>query len=145
VKKTCLRMAADGQLTTDPYGRYTTPPLSPKPQERPVPPTANTTTSATSHDRRTTVTKLLLTADEAAEIVGIGRAKVYELLRLGQIESVRIGRRSAGFVMSWRLGRACARALVWEERGPVSSTRTGGLIGQRNAHRSWTRILGGRA
>lgn len=91
------------------------------------------------------MTKLLLTADEAAEIVGIGRAKVYELLRLGQIESVRIGRRSAGFVMSWRLGRACARALVWEERGPVSSTRTGGLIGQRNAHRSWTRILGGRA
>ena len=29
VKKTCVRMAADGQLTTDPYGRYTTPPTVP--------------------------------------------------------------------------------------------------------------------
>jgi excisionase family DNA binding protein len=36
--------------------------------------------------------KLLLTAEEAAEVVGVGRTKVYELLRVGQIESVRIGR-----------------------------------------------------
>lgn len=36
--------------------------------------------------------KLLLTAEEAAAMVGLGRTKVYELLRVGQIESVRIGR-----------------------------------------------------
>lgn len=36
--------------------------------------------------------KLLLTAEEAAELVGVGRTKVYELLRVGHIESVRIGR-----------------------------------------------------
>jgi len=29
VKKTCQRMAHDGQLTTDPHGRYTTPPTVP--------------------------------------------------------------------------------------------------------------------
>lgn len=54
--------------------------------------TASTAPSTTSPDRSAPVTKLLLTADEAAEIVGIGRTKVYELLRLGHIESVRIGR-----------------------------------------------------
>jgi excisionase family DNA binding protein len=35
--------------------------------------------------------KLLLTAEETAEILGIGRSKVYELLRAGVIQSVRIG------------------------------------------------------
>jgi len=38
------------------------------------------------------VIKLLLTAEEAAEVIGVGRTKVYELLRVGQIPSVRIGR-----------------------------------------------------
>lgn len=37
-------------------------------------------------------TKLLLTADEAGEALGVGRTKVYELLRVGHIQSVRIGR-----------------------------------------------------
>jgi excisionase family DNA binding protein len=35
--------------------------------------------------------KLLLTAEETAEVLGIGRSKVYELLRAGVIQSVRIG------------------------------------------------------
>ncbi len=35
--------------------------------------------------------KLLVTAEEAAESLGIGRSKVYELIRTGQIPSVRIG------------------------------------------------------
>jgi excisionase family DNA binding protein len=39
----------------------------------------------------TAMNKLLLTAGEAAEILGIGRTKVYELLRVGAIESVRVG------------------------------------------------------
>lgn len=35
--------------------------------------------------------KLLLTPDEAARVLGIGRSKLYELLRAGVVESVRIG------------------------------------------------------
>ena len=36
--------------------------------------------------------RLLLTPEDAAELLGVGRTKLYELLRLGAIESVRIGR-----------------------------------------------------
>ena len=35
--------------------------------------------------------KLLLTADEAAQVLGIGRSKVYELLASRQLASVKIG------------------------------------------------------
>jgi len=35
--------------------------------------------------------KLLLTPEEAASVLSIGRSKVYELLRTGAIDSVRIG------------------------------------------------------
>lgn len=35
--------------------------------------------------------KLLLTPTEAAVALGIGRSKVYELLRTGDLHSVRIG------------------------------------------------------
>ncbi len=35
--------------------------------------------------------KLLLTPTEAADVLGIGRSKVYELLQTGQLHSVRIG------------------------------------------------------
>jgi excisionase family DNA binding protein len=34
--------------------------------------------------------RLLLTPEETAEMLGIGRTKVYELIRLGLIESVKI-------------------------------------------------------
>jgi excisionase family DNA binding protein len=34
--------------------------------------------------------RLLLTPEETAEALGIGRTKVYELMRLGLIESVKI-------------------------------------------------------
>ena len=34
--------------------------------------------------------KLLLTPTEAAEVLGIGRSKVYELMRSGTLRSVRI-------------------------------------------------------
>ncbi len=37
------------------------------------------------------VDKLLLTPVEAADALGIGRSKVYELLRSGELASVRIG------------------------------------------------------
>ncbi|WP_131787999.1 helix-turn-helix domain-containing protein [Protofrankia symbiont of Coriaria ruscifolia] len=36
--------------------------------------------------------KLLLTTTEAAELLGVSRTTVYELLNTEQIESVRIGR-----------------------------------------------------
>jgi excisionase family DNA binding protein len=35
--------------------------------------------------------KLLLTPQEATELLGISRSKLYELLRAGTIESVKIG------------------------------------------------------
>jgi len=35
--------------------------------------------------------KLLLSPSEAAAQLGIGRSKVYELMRLGQLRSVKIG------------------------------------------------------
>jgi excisionase family DNA binding protein len=35
--------------------------------------------------------RLLLTAEEAAQVLGVGRTTVYGLLRTGQLDSVRIG------------------------------------------------------
>ncbi|KLL09503.1 excisionase family DNA-binding protein, partial [Protofrankia coriariae] len=49
--------------------------------------------------------KLLLTAAEAAAVLGVGRSTVYELMAAGQIESVRIGR-------SRRIPRAALVAYV---------------------------------
>ena len=37
--------------------------------------------------------KLLLSPDEAAEVLGVGRAAVYDLMRSEVLRSVRIGRR----------------------------------------------------
>lgn len=36
--------------------------------------------------------RLLLKSDEAADVLGIGRSTLYELLAAGEIESVQIGR-----------------------------------------------------
>jgi excisionase family DNA binding protein len=40
--------------------------------------------------RRTPMDKLLLTPTEAADALGIGRSKVYELMRAGTLPSIRI-------------------------------------------------------
>ena len=45
----------------------------------------------TAGARLTTMPKLLLTPEEAADVLSIGRSKLYELLRDGVIRSVRIG------------------------------------------------------
>jgi len=37
------------------------------------------------------MTKLLLNVDEAAEVLGISRSKLYELLRDRQVASVKVG------------------------------------------------------
>ena len=36
--------------------------------------------------------KLLLTAEEAAELIGVGRCTIYDLMRLRVLPSVKIGR-----------------------------------------------------
>lgn len=41
--------------------------------------------------QKDTMTKLLLTPTEAAQALGIGRSKLYELIRAGTVESVLIG------------------------------------------------------
>ncbi|MER7500410.1 helix-turn-helix domain-containing protein [Nonomuraea pusilla] len=38
-----------------------------------------------------TITPLLLRPEEAAQSLGIGRTKIYELIRTGALRSVRIG------------------------------------------------------
>ncbi|HVL83209.1 MAG TPA: helix-turn-helix domain-containing protein [Pseudonocardia sp.] len=41
---------------------------------------------------RQATTPLLLTAEEAAELLHIGRSKVYDLIRNGDLRSIKIGR-----------------------------------------------------
>ncbi|WP_239340636.1 helix-turn-helix domain-containing protein [Frankia sp. CiP3] len=53
---------------------------------------------------------LLLTATEAADLLGVSRTTVYELLNAGQLESVRIGR-------ARRIPRAALVAYVDRLRG----------------------------
>lgn len=57
-----------------------------------------------------TVNKLLLTPTEAADLLGVSRTTVYELLNAEQIESVRIGR-------ARRIPRAALVAYVDRLRG----------------------------
>lgn len=56
--------------------------------------------------------KLLLRPEEAAELIGIGRTKVFELMRTGQLESVRIGssRRIPAFALLGYVERLRATA-----------------------------------
>jgi excisionase family DNA binding protein len=54
--------------------------------------------------------KLLLRPKEAAELIGIGRTKVFELMRTGQLESVRIG-------SSRRIPRSLS-SNMWNDSGP---------------------------
>jgi excisionase family DNA binding protein len=60
----------------------------------PVPEFRIATTAATASEslarEEELMDKLLLTPEEVAEALGIGRTKVYELIRLGFIESVKI-------------------------------------------------------
>jgi excisionase family DNA binding protein len=41
---------------------------------------------------RSAMPKLLLTAEDAAEVLSVGRSTVYELIRLGVLDSVKIGK-----------------------------------------------------
>jgi excisionase family DNA binding protein len=53
---------------------------------------ATRTDSTTNDERKAGMAKLLLTPEEAAGMLGIGRTKVYELIAGGQLRSVKIGR-----------------------------------------------------
>jgi excisionase family DNA binding protein len=59
--------------------------------------------------------KILLTAEEAAEVLGVGKSTVYDLMRMRLLRSVRIGR-------SRRIPVAACRELVdrLPDDGPVS-------------------------
>jgi excisionase family DNA binding protein len=66
-----------------------------------------------TNTQESAVTKLLLTPEEAANVLGIGRTKVYELMLTNALESVKIGasRRIPAealgtFVASLRMPRA---------------------------------------
>jgi len=56
--------------------------------------------------------KLLLTPQEAADALGIGRSKLYQLMRTGTVASVRIGscRRIPGALLSELVARLQAEA-----------------------------------
>ncbi len=65
--------------------------------------------------------KLLLTPEEAAEVIGVSRSKVYDLMRTQELESVRIGG-------SRRVPTAAIEAFVSRLRGQDS-----GFYGQQSA------------
>ena len=52
----------------------------------------NATSSERTPGMETTPTKLLITTEEAASVLGIGRTRMYELLRSGKVRSVTLGR-----------------------------------------------------
>jgi len=58
--------------------------------------------------------KLLLRPEEAAELIGVGRSKLYKMVALGVVPSVRLGGRSlrvpASALKDW-VRRAAAQAI----------------------------------
>ena len=61
--------------------------------------------------------RLSLTVEEAAEALGISRGLAYEAVRLGQIPSVRIGRRIL-------IPRKALEEQLQLESGPAATERT---------------------
>ena len=45
------------------------------------------------HERRAAPKRLAVTIDDACEITGLGRTKIYELIGQGKLKAVSIGRR----------------------------------------------------
>ena len=65
-----MPLTARAEITPSPVGEAETQPLS---------------------ERKMIMEKLLLSPIEAADQLGIGRSKIYELMRLGDLRSVKIG------------------------------------------------------
>lgn len=70
----------------------TVPEPRPRYMEANVKALAAVTHSSSPRDDNAHRDKLLLTAEEVAQALGIGRSKVYELMASGQLRSVAIGR-----------------------------------------------------
>lgn len=51
------------------------------------------TTRARINGRKDTTSRLAITVEEAGQLLGIGRGLAYEMVRQGQIPSLRLGRR----------------------------------------------------
>ena len=66
--------------------------------------------------------KLLLTPTEAAQVLGIGRSKVYELMQTGQLTSVHIGTCRRSCRRAQGLPRATAHSRL---RSSTDATREG--------------------
>ena len=64
--------------------------------------------------QRATDAPLLLRADEAARLLGLGRSKVFEMLASGELPAVRIGR-------AVRIARADLERWVEERRGDAAA------------------------
>ncbi len=60
---------------------------------------------------------LLLRAEEAARLLGLGRSKVFEMLATGELPAVRIGR-------AVRVSRASLERWVRDQTGEPGSART---------------------
>jgi excisionase family DNA binding protein len=73
-------------------------------------------TGAHGPDKELAMDKLLLSPTEAAEVLGIGRSKVYELMRSGTLRSVRID--------------SCRRIPVEELSALVTRLRTNGAYAE---------------
>lgn len=78
----------------------------------------------------TKVEPVLLRAEEAAALLGIGRSKMYELLAAGVIPSIRIGEKSV------RVPRAAL--LGWIEEHTTNAERDAG-----SDTGDWARLRGG--
>lgn len=66
--------------------------LRPVPNPKPAPPRAERQGGADRLEGRESGLVLLLSVNEAARALGIGRSKTYELIAAGELETVHIGR-----------------------------------------------------
>jgi len=84
------RRSMKGRNTTRPQAQVD---LTPKPTSATPGPAAGAVTEPAIEDASANgiTGKLLLTTTEAAQALGIGRSKLYELIRTGAVESVLIG------------------------------------------------------
>ena len=71
--------------------------------------------------------KLLLTATEAGEAIGVGRTRIYELLASGQIPSVKIGR-------SVRVPIEALKRWIQERESGGLNNSKGGAYGDTGQH-----------
>lgn len=68
-------------------------PLSPLSPDRPSEPSSQARKDAAlTEANRSTLPRCLLTVEEAAETLGMGRTATFEQVRLGRLKSVRVGR-----------------------------------------------------